>query len=194
MKLTATALANAVQIAQAIQDAATLAETIAPILSITPDAAKGPDKATRDAADATLVQSVRAYTDASEEAGIPAARAGAALRYALLNAGKVSGTAANYGRAVEGFRTVPAGEERNNMTLRQAQDAMRSAKQVEKDNAMIALRPYLKAATAAQIAELTAYAKDQLGIVPPVKKAGKATTTQGEADKSEAAPAEAAHG
>lgn len=131
------------------------------------------DKAHNTAVDATIAAEVRKYAEATEAEGVEPQVANAILRQNLTLAGIPSGTALNYGRAVEGFRKIKAnGGDANKASVKDAQKAMRTDDQKAKDDIRDELRPMLRDATREQLQALLDYAKE-LNIVVKARKVRK---------------------
>ena len=148
--------------------------------SMLTDEEKAAKTAENEASAATLRDAVLDFVDATMD--LTPEEAGTILRIGLEAVGRPAGTCKNYGRAVAGFRKLA---EKNpegwrNATMREAQDAMRTAEQVKLDASREALRPYLKAAKLQQLDAILAFARE-LGITLPEK--GKKKDGKPVADK-----------
>lgn len=126
--------------------------------------------AANKAIEAGTLAAVKVYAIDSRNAGISGTDANTFLRNYLGLSGKPKGTAANYGRAAEGFmRLLEQGRDIAAATAPDAQDAMRSDEQVLIDAGRAALKPYITNCNAEQLDALLAYAKE-LGVAPKVSK------------------------
>ena len=184
MKLTAKDITKLRVYEQAVADAATLADSIAKVLAVgSPETLTDDQKAANEDRKATLADAVRQVANDAIAAGLAPERAASALRIQLIEQEYPTGTADGYGNAVKGFMAL-SDADRKVATVKDAQKAARTPKQVALDEARDALKPYIKAATVAQLGELLKAAQT-IGIKLPEPKAGKVkdVTSEHEAAK-----------
>lgn len=110
-------------------------------------------KEANKAATGTLASNIREYAEATANDGTTSEDANAFLRVYLATGGFPNGTALNYGRAVEGFRKLREAHPETwaKSSVKDAQNAMRSEEQVEKDTLREAIKPYLRDANKEQL-------------------------------------------
>lgn len=104
--------------------------------------------------------SVRDFARAMLADGISQKDAEDTLRESLKLAGVPKGTASGYGRSAAGFMAIAAsGGDMNKANVKEAQDAVASPEQKEKIAHRDALKPFIRDASAAQLAAILEYAR-----------------------------------
>lgn len=131
---------------------------------------------------------VIAYANETAAAGVTGTDANAALRDAMKLAGFPDGTALNYGRAVEGFRKIAAGDQKKadgtplklaEATVKDAQRVMETPETSRKNELRRDIGRYVSAANEAQLKDILELVSG-LGIKLK-ERGGKVTTTVPEA-------------
>lgn len=167
---------------------AQIKEVATALLSGKPEQLTEEQQEANDKAADSLASKVKSFAEQTEADGIDAHTANSIMRQGLAISGVKPGTAANYGRSVEGYRKLAAvvdggwAKVHAESTTKDAQQIMRSDETVARDEVKAALAVYTKAATLEQLRALLAVAEG-LEIKLTAKDAGKVVTTKPEAEQ-----------